>query len=102
MTIEEIEITVNLFSRVSYIPGSWDKRFVRDIYHECREKELTQSQKEWLYRILYKYRRQVPKTFEAYKNHPDCSRKPDRAQKVVTRPEPKTRVSASFQLKLNM
>lgn len=100
MTIEEIEIINNIYNRVRFIPGSWDKRFIRDLYSGTG-KELTPPQSEWLYRILYKYRKQLPRTYERYKHHPHCSRKPEKARFFKTQPAAvKPRTIKSTQLKI--
>ena len=74
MTAEQIEIAKS-FMHVVFLPGSWNKRFAKSmIYQAIMEspKELTDAQNEWLYRILFTYRRQIPEVFEKYKNNPLC------------------------------
>lgn len=77
MTKDEIEISIAL-GNVRYLPGSFDKRFGMNVSSRAKResnKELTEGQKEWLYRILYKYRKQLSVTYQKHKNHPHCSRK---------------------------
>jgi hypothetical protein len=52
----------------SMLPGSWDKRFARDMARLAEtepDKELTDPQKENLIRLAHKYRRQLGKDFLA-------------------------------------
>lgn len=78
MTAEQREICIKL-GNLRYLPGSWDKKFARNVYGKAVDgKELTETQKEWIYRLLYKYRGQVPVLYQKHKGHPHCSRKPNR------------------------
>lgn len=75
MTPEQIEICVML-GGANYLPASFDKRFAHNLFRlatAAPHKELTEKQNEWMYRLLYKYRRQMPRTYEKYKNHPMCA-----------------------------
>lgn len=86
MTKDEIEICINL-GKVSYLPASFDKRFGNSMHSlaiNSPEKELSESQKEWIYRLVYKYRKQLPLTYEKYKSNPMCSRLAIRALKSHT------------------
>ena len=77
MTTAEIEISIS-FNRVTFLPGSWDKRYARQWANQAESNpayELTDKQSEWIYRLLYKYRRQLPDIYEKYKDHPLCCRK---------------------------
>ena len=77
MTKEEQYICIAL-GNVRCLPASFDKRFTRNMASMAKnfpEKNLTESQKEVMYRILYKYRNQLPKTYNLFKNHPHCSKK---------------------------
>ena len=71
MTIDQLRICKALFS-VRYLPGSWDKRMGKSLYYLT---ELTESQNEWMYRLLYKYRKQLPSLYESHKNNPLCTKK---------------------------
>lgn len=76
MTEHEIKIAKNL-GNVSVLPGGFDKRFIRQvssIANNNPEQELSEKQKEWMLRLVYKYRRQIPKTYEYCKKDPRCSR----------------------------
>jgi hypothetical protein len=76
MTEQEITIAKNL-GNVSVLPGGFDKRFIRQISSLAEnnpEKELSEKQKEWMFRLVYKYRRQIPNTYEYCKNDPMCSK----------------------------
>ena len=78
MTHEQIEIASS-FMNVVFLPGSWDKRFAQSmIYKAARrsDENISESMNEWLYRLLYKYRKQVPNVYEKYRDNPLCSRKP--------------------------
>lgn len=74
MTQEQKEICLAL-GGVTYLPGSFDKRFGRNLYGIAEskpDKELSEKQNEWMYRLLYKYRKQLPRTYEKYKSNPFC------------------------------
>lgn len=59
-----------------YLPGSWDKRFGNNLKGLARAgKELTDSQREWMYRLLYKYRNQLPRLYGIHRENPYCSQK---------------------------
>lgn len=76
MTEEQKYICMQL-GNVSYLPASFDKRFAKNLSSLVQtqpEKELTEKQIEWMYRLLYKYRKQLPRTYEKYKNNPLCSK----------------------------
>lgn len=78
MTREECEIAINLYRDVTFLPATWDKSFTRDmaaIATRTPTKEITEKQSEWLYRLLYKYRRQVPQVYKKYADHPNCKKK---------------------------
>lgn len=78
MTKEQIEIITNLYKKVTMLPGTWDKSFVRKLYSTdwTKEKVLTDKQEEWIYRLLYKYRRQIPHIYEKHKTNPFCAKRP--------------------------
>lgn len=85
MTDEQKEICINL-GKVSCLPASFDKRFGNNVHSmalNSPEKELSESQNEWIYRLLYKYRKQLPKTYEKYKANPLCSRLAIRAFEIT-------------------
>lgn len=49
--------------RCTFLPGSWDKRFARDIAalaEHSPDKDLTDRQAAHLLRLTHKYRRQMP------------------------------------------
>lgn len=72
MKPEQAEICSALRFKVSYLPGSFDKRLGMSL---DSLKELTEKQNEWMYRLLFKYRRQLPELYERHKTNPFCSRK---------------------------
>jgi hypothetical protein len=77
MTEQQKEICISL-GRVTYLPGSFDKRFGNNLHSIAvtnPDKELSEKQNEWMYRLLYKYRKQLAVTYEKYKNHPFCNKK---------------------------
>lgn len=76
MTPDEILIAGNL-GNCKFLPGSWNKRFVNNLHYQAKNKpelELTASQKEWLYRLLYTYRNQIPKIYDRFKDNPFCKK----------------------------
>lgn len=75
----EVEI-LKALSTVSFPLGTWDKRFVKNLDYKladfgARSIDFTHKQTEWLYRLLYKYRKQVPNTYEKFKEHEFCKQK---------------------------
>ena len=75
MTDEEKEV-IGALDRVTYLPGSWNKKFARAMVLLMRvspEKELSEKQGQWIYRLLYRYRRQVPEVYEKYMDRPCCN-----------------------------
>jgi hypothetical protein len=90
MTIEQRLICTNL-GKVNYLPGSWDKRFGNNLHSIAKTepaKELTEGQNEWMFRLLYKYRKQLPKTYEKFKSNPMCSRKEKRVEFIPLPAQP--------------
>ena len=76
MTEEQINICKALGS-VNYLPASFDKRIGKNLAAMAvsfPDKELTAKQDEWMYRLLYKYRRQIPITYDRYGMHQYCAR----------------------------
>jgi len=76
MTEEQKEICLAL-GKPTYLPGSFDKRFAHNLSSLAQhqpEKELTEKQNEWMFRLLYKYRKQLARTYDKYKSNPLCSR----------------------------
>lgn len=51
---------LSLLSGCTFLPGSFDKRFVRDLSSlpDKEAKELTDKQKRYLWKLVYKYRKQ--------------------------------------------
>lgn len=61
MTAEQIEFAAKL-SRCTFLPGSYDKRFVRDMHAIAEnkpEQELTEKQDAYLRTLMHRYRRQI-------------------------------------------
>lgn len=60
-----------------YAPGTWSKRFITDLFHIAKansEYLLTEPQREWIYRVLYQMRKQVPFTYEKFKKNKYCKK----------------------------
>ena len=76
MTPQQIEIALS-FNRITFLPGSWNKRFASAMAYKAAkysELELSAMQNEWIYRILYTYRRQVPDVYEKYRDNVNCKK----------------------------
>lgn len=76
MTSDEIKIAL-AFNSVTFLPGSFDKRLANSmsgIAQYSPDKNITERQSEWMYRLLYKYRKQIPQVYEKYKDHEHCKR----------------------------
>jgi len=68
MTPAERSIAIAL-GRCSFLPGSWDKRFARDlaiVAERSPEIAYTERQSAHLLRLAHKYRRQLPSTIIEY------------------------------------
>jgi len=77
MTADEIKICTSLKYCVTHLPGTWNKRFANNLAAQAENKpesDLTEKQKEWMYRLLYTYRRQVPELYNQFKDHPHCKK----------------------------
>lgn len=70
MTPEERECALALCpGHVTYLPGSPDKRFARSMAVSARfdsSAVITEPQAEYLRRLVWKYRRQLPEKIRAY------------------------------------
>lgn len=58
MTPEEIRV-VQLMTVVSFLPGSFDKRFYRDVRSYPDDRALTERQHDYLMKIFHRYRKQI-------------------------------------------
>jgi len=66
---------IKQLSECSMLPGGWDKRFIKNLASLKPDADLTESQIEWIFRLLYKYRAQLPQLYKQHQNNPLCSRK---------------------------
>jgi hypothetical protein len=46
-------------SNCRFLPGSWDRKFVRDLSSKPREATLSPKQVRYLKKLYYRYRRQI-------------------------------------------
>jgi len=74
MTPQQLEICLSL-GNVKYGFSSWDKRMGISLSLTPDDHDLTAKQDEWMYRLLYKYRKQLPMTYEKYKDNEFCKYK---------------------------
>ena len=58
MTDEHYQLLQRLVD-CTFLPGSWEKRFVRDLSAETKDYELTAKQLAQVERLHYRYRRQL-------------------------------------------
>lgn len=75
MTAEEIEIIVALRNVRMPIGKVFDNNFVINLKGRAdgnTSYELTEKQREWMYRLLYRYRAQCVAMYEKYKVHKHC------------------------------
>lgn len=76
MTADELLIIEKL-NVCRYAPGTWSKRFITDLFHIAKSNSeylLTEPQIEWIYRVLYQMRKQVPFTYGKFKSHQHCKK----------------------------
>lgn len=67
-------------ARCSFTPGSWDKRFARDVAAQLRATAyITQRQAESLRQMVHRYRRQLPPEVVALGQRPAPQAEPDQA-----------------------
>lgn len=59
MTDEHYRLIQSL-TRVTVLPGSWDKRFIGNMAAKGPDSLLSVHQAEWVERLAWKYRRQLP------------------------------------------
>lgn len=62
MTREERWLALALEpNRITYLPGSWDKRFARSLAEKARQDDATLSarQRDQMHRMAHRYRRQL-------------------------------------------
>ncbi len=74
MTEEQIYIC-RRFGGVKFLPGSWDKRIARYLHRistEDPQKELSEKLADNIFRLLFRYRRQLPDLFKKFNDHPKC------------------------------
>jgi hypothetical protein len=62
--------TIQALARCSFQPGSWPKRFVRDLASYPRDKELTEKQQAALARVAWHYRKQLARHGVAVETRP--------------------------------
>ena len=55
---EQQQTWIAELSRCSFYPGSYDKRFVRDLATYPPDKELTEKQAAFLHKLAWRYRKQ--------------------------------------------
>lgn len=58
LTAEEAQ-AIQALQRVTYLPGSWDKRFARDVSYLTT---ITEKQAAQVRRLVHRYRRQIKTT----------------------------------------
>lgn len=74
MSPDEIKIARS-FSRITFAPATFNKRFalnMNSLAETNPDQEITEKQREWMYRILYTFRRQVPDIYRQFENHEYC------------------------------
>jgi hypothetical protein len=77
MTPDQIQIAKS-FNRITFQPGTWNKRFAKTmaaIAENKPEYEISSGSDEWLYRLVYTFRRQIPDVYEKFKDNPNCKKK---------------------------
>lgn len=62
--------TIQALAHCSFYPGSWVKRFVRDLSTYPREKELTEKQALALAKVAWHYRKQLARHGVAIETRP--------------------------------
>jgi hypothetical protein len=55
----ELREQINALARCTMLPGSWDKRFVRDLQAFPDGCRITPRQAEMISKLLHRYRRQL-------------------------------------------
>lgn len=79
MLYEQKEILKTIYSKVTFQPGSSDKRFINNLYSLALDEQsddvfnLTEGQIKYLFGILYKYRKQVPQLYIKHASNVLCA-----------------------------
>lgn len=69
--MDEIDYrTIRALARCSFAPGSWTKRFVRNLAGYPRERALSEKQRAALARVAWHYRKQLARHGIAVKTRP--------------------------------
>lgn len=76
MTGEQSEIIEGLRKVKLPFGDSFDRSFIETMYFSKSKYNLTPKQNEWIYRLLYKYRAQLPELYELHKENEFCKPKP--------------------------
>lgn len=68
---EEEKLICTALGNIKILPGTWAKRFCRQMCSLVKDdpaKELSEKQKYWIYRMLHTYRKQLPNTYQKFKD----------------------------------
>lgn len=76
MTREQSEIIEGLRRVQLPIGAEFDKSFIEGMYFSKSNYDLSVKQNEWCFRLLYKYRVQLPDLYEKHKENELCKQKP--------------------------
>lgn len=68
---------LNRLANATFLPGSFDKRFIRNMAATWTERDLTVKGRDYLLKMLHRYKRQIPDykqliseiTPQTWKNH---------------------------------
>lgn len=84
MPVTESEYNLlNSFIKVNFGSNDWDMKFINSLYGVAvNGGRITDKQRYWLFRTLYKYRRQLRSFYEKFKHLPECSKNGDGKKEV--------------------
>lgn len=54
------QLCLDALSRCRLLPASWEKRFIRHLSGVSDDYTLSEKQREWVWKLVQKYRRQLP------------------------------------------
>ena len=55
----DLGLLIQRLRQCTFLPGSWEKRFVRSLADKQPPYQLTPKQREWLGKLAHRYRKQL-------------------------------------------
>jgi hypothetical protein len=92
----EQAVLIEELMKCSFIPGTWDKRFVKSLGRKTHMDELSVDQIKWLNILAWKYRKQISVIVQKPDDYPDkrkaspayCQEDQDKLQRWIKAAKP--------------